>query len=283
MPASDPHIIPRAAWGANPLVTPAGSILTPTEELWLHHTGGEQFDEAGMRMLQQYAMHHGYVDLEYTFVLDHVDCKVFKSRGVGKNSAATGGHNTVSHAVCVMGYFQDVVVNGVVVRTGDVPSDKLIATLANLVAWGFEHGWWKHCAFTGGHRDASGNSTACPGNKLEAVIPKINALALQIHGATTGGNVIPKLPHGWGGGVVDGLVIPGVGAWLLGDDGGIWTLSGHFYGAAAGQAYFAGRHGARLVVPGTVVPGAAPPQGGPSPTRIYEIIATSGERYVPTP
>lgn len=196
MSASDPHIISRAAWGANPLVTPAGTIPTPSEELWLHHSGGEQFDAAGMRMLQAFTLHRPdehYVDLEYTFVHDHVNLHIYESRGIGRNSAATGGHNSVSHAVCVMGNFQDQIINGQVVK-GDVPSAELIHSLANLVAWGHEQGAWP-LGFTGGHRDASGNSTACPGNNLEVEIPTINALAQQIHtGAMPGPNPPPKPP-----------------------------------------------------------------------------------------
>lgn len=189
MTATAPVIITRPAWGANPLITPAGAISLPSEELWLHHTAGEQFDAAGMRMLQAFTLHRTdehYVDLEYSFVLDHLDCSIFESRGVGRNTAATGGrvrilglpigpnHNTISHAICVMGDF-----------TVDEPSDQLLETLANLVAYGFEQGWWP-LGFTGGHRDASGNSTACPGNKLEARIPQINARAVAIHQGTPG-------------------------------------------------------------------------------------------------
>lgn len=184
MPASTPVIVGRATWGANPLITPAGPIAMPSRELWLHHSAGEQFGFAGMRMLQAFTLHRTdtkYIDLEYTYVLDHATCAIFCSRGPGKNTAATGGrvkvlglplgkaHNDVSHAICVMGNFQT-----------DIPSNALIEVLANLVAWGFEQGWWP-LGFTGGHRDASGNSTACPGNHLEACIPTINARAIAIH------------------------------------------------------------------------------------------------------
>jgi hypothetical protein len=176
MSAVAPAIITRAQWGANPLVTPAARIATPSQELWIHHSGGEQFDAAGLRLLQAFALHRtdaSYIDLEYTLLVDHVDCTIYESRGIGHDSAATYDHNTISHAICVMGNFQV-----------DQPSDLLIRTLANLAAWGYEHGWWSICGFTGGHRDASGNSTACPGNNLEAAIPRINALAQAIHNGT---------------------------------------------------------------------------------------------------
>lgn len=185
MAAEQPDIIARAAWGANPLVTPADSIAFPTDELWLHHTASEEFGAPGMRMLQAFTIHRTdvhYLDLEYNFVLDDNNLQLFESRGVGKNSAATGGyvwrvglkprvaHNSISHAICVMGNFQTQSI-----------SDAAIEVLANLVAWGYEQGWWKTCGFTGGHRDASGNATACPGDHLEAQIARINARALEIH------------------------------------------------------------------------------------------------------
>lgn len=165
-------IISRAAWGANPLITPASPIALPTPELWLHHSAGEQFGAAGMRMLQSFTLHRQdahYVDLEYTFVVDHQSCQIFESRGPGRNTAATGGHNDVSHAICVMGNFQN-----------DDPSDHLLDTLAELVVYGYRQGWWKYPRFTGGHRDASGNSTACPGDHLEAKLGEINARAAHL-------------------------------------------------------------------------------------------------------
>jgi hypothetical protein len=180
--AQAPPIVTRSQWGANPAVTPAGPISTPSPELWLHHTAGEQFGAAGMRMLQQFTLHRPdahYVDLEYTFVVDHASLQIFESRGPGRNTAATGGHNDRSHAICVMGNFET-----------DPVTPALINVLANLVAYGYEQRWWP-LGFTGGHRDASGNSTACPGDHLEAVIPIINATAAHIH---AGGTPMPPTP-----------------------------------------------------------------------------------------
>jgi hypothetical protein len=61
------------------------------------------------------------------------------------------------------------------------------------------------------------------------------------------------------------LKAPNGGLWGLGPDGGVYAFEGApFYGSAAGQAYFSGRHAARL---------EAHPSGG------YTIVATTGERY----
>lgn len=262
MTAANPQIISRAAWGANPLVTPANKVLVPTQELWLHHTAGEQFGAAGMRMLQQFTLHRSdahYVDLEYTFVVDHQSCQVFESRGPGKDTAATGGHNAVSHAICVMGNFQT-----------DPVGSGLIHTLANLVAWGYEQGWWP-LGFTGGHRDASGNSTACPGEHLEAVIPVINQLAAQIHAGTQPTKVAPMFNppfamEPWAAAWKDakGNVVAAVSV-----DGDVYAFGVPYRPWPTKDADFAGRKAAQIH------------QAPGKPTGRYEIVATSGEKYAP--
>lgn len=181
MSAHDPQIVTRRQWGAVPLVTPAGTIATPSAELWLHHVGGQEPGAAGMRNLQHLALtgglHDNYVDIPYSFKVDK-DGTVFEARGAGHNSGATGGHNAISHAIVCDGNYEI-----------EEPSSAMLAALANLVAWGFEQGWWP-LGFTGGHRDASGNSTSCPGDHLEVHIPDVNALATRIHV----GAPVPKPP-----------------------------------------------------------------------------------------
>lgn len=162
-----PNIVSRSAWGANPLHTPAGRIRTPTPELWLHHTAASGLHgSAGMRSLQAYAKSHGYVDLEYSWVIDNPNGIIYESRGAGRNTAATGGHNEISHAICVMGNFE----------AGDVPSEACINSIAAMVHWIGASGYGPG-QLTGPHRDASGNSTACCGRNLIARIGDINARA----------------------------------------------------------------------------------------------------------
>ncbi len=268
MTAHDPGIVSRAAWGANPLNTPAGQIAVPSAELWLHHTAGEQFGAAGMRMLQQFTTHRTdshYVDLEYTFVLDHTSNQVFESRGVGRNTAATLGHNDVSHAICVMGNFQN-----------DPVSDSLVDTIANLVAWGFERGWWP-LGLTGGHRD-SGFSTACPGDHLEARIGDINARARAIHVGTPPPPVwkvhpmyapplsVAAVLKNDAGNVVGGVSPDGhVFAWGIKFDHDHPEKSQPF-----GNAYWQGRQAATIEWPNSKEKAAG---------MQHTVVATSGERY----
>jgi N-acetylmuramoyl-L-alanine amidase len=161
-----PPIVSRSAWGANPLKTPAGTIPTPSRDLWLHHTASTGLHGAsGMRSLQANAIAGGYADLEYNWVVD-TDGTIYESRGPGRNSAATGSNNDTSHAICVMGNFETV----------DTPSEHLLDVLGQLVAWAHASGWTPG-QITGPHKDAPNNATACCGSSLIARIPDINARA----------------------------------------------------------------------------------------------------------
>jgi len=176
VPTANPPIVARQAWGANPANTPAQVISTPTPELWLHHTGSSGLHgAAGMRSLQANARSGGYVDLEYTVVVD-TDGTIYMSRGVGRDTAATGGRNSISHAICVMGNFEN-----------DPATDRIVDTVASCVLWLSAQRAIQSAQITGPHRDAPGNSTACCGRNLIARIGDINR-------AVAGGGVTPPAP-----------------------------------------------------------------------------------------
>jgi hypothetical protein len=160
-----------------------------------------------MQQLQAGALAGGYVDLEYTFVLDNPSVAIYESRGPGRDTAATGGHNSISQAICVMGNFE----------AGDIPSTELINQIAELVAHGFEQGWWPS-QITGPHKDASGNATACCGNTLIAQIPTINSKAASY---ISGGGAPAPSPSK--GGAVDISRTPsGHGYYIVAADGGVF-------------------------------------------------------------
>lgn len=218
-------IVSRAAWGANPLTTPASSIATPTPDNWLHHTGSSGLHGAsGMRSLQQGALSGGYVDLEYSYVVD-TDGTIYESRGIGRNTAATGGstngvaNNARSHAVCAMGNFEH-----------DTVPQVLINALGDLAAWLFTQGATRNKGYTGPHRDAPGNATACCGRNLIARIGDINARASGSTGGgggttTPGGDDVPKDKD------FVAAFANSEGAWRLQYDGGVQTIRGPFYGS----------------------------------------------------
>jgi len=181
MATASPRIVSRGDWGANPLNTPAGNIAIPTPNLWLHHTANHSLHGAsGMRSLQSYARSNGYVDLEYSVCVD-TDGQIYMSRGIGKDSAATGGNNSTSHAVCAMGYFHP--------PYNDPVTSALMDGIASAVLWLKAQGAIQQARITGPHRAAPGNSTACCGDGLVAKIPDIQRI---IDG---GGGPAPQPPE----------------------------------------------------------------------------------------
>ena len=191
MATANPPIVSRAAWGANPVNTPAGTIATPTPDLWLHHTASTGLlGASGMRSLQQNAIRGGYVDLEYTVVVDP-DGTIYMSRGPGRNTAATGGstggqsNNSRSHAICAMGNFET-----------QTPTNALIDSIASCVLWLSAQRAIATARITGPHRDAPGNSTACCGRNLIARIGDINAI---VAGGPAPGPTPPPTPTPTGG------------------------------------------------------------------------------------
>lgn len=162
-------IVTRAEWGAKPARS-RHVIDTPTPRLWLHHTAGAESGAAGMRNIQTFHMAptsqggRGWSDIAYSLVVDPRTLTVYEGRGIGIAGGHTKGDNTESHAICVMGNFDKL-----------HPSGSLLRLLADLVRHGREQQWWGE--LTGGHRQAPGASTACPGRFLQAAIPEIQALS----------------------------------------------------------------------------------------------------------
>lgn len=162
---SDITIIPRAGWGARQPSSSVPLIHVPTPELWLHHTGGSERGPKGMRAIQNYHMDKKHWrDIAYSFVIDDADGRIYEGRGFGREGAHTEDHNSISHAICVMGNFEV-----------DHPQDHTLQATADLIRYGREHGQWNE--LTGGHRDTGDSQTACPGKYLEVHIPLIIALS----------------------------------------------------------------------------------------------------------
>lgn len=165
------RIITRAEWNARPPKTSPVGIPLPTPKLYLHHAAGanlpgdDEMSEADLtriRSIQDFHMDvRGWNDIAYSFLLDP-DGNVFEGRGAGIRGGHTKNQNTVSHGICVMGNYDNQ----------PVDSD-LVPRLAEFVHHGHYEGWWP-LGFTGGHRDAPGAATSCPGTNLYNVLPVIN-------------------------------------------------------------------------------------------------------------
>lgn len=166
-----PAIVPRAAWGARPPKSPPERIPTPTPELWIHHFGTEQHGAEGMRAIQTYHMDtKGWNDFAYSFAVDD-DGAVYEGRGFGIAGGHTKGRNTVSHAIVFMGNLD-----------ARQPTEAAMASARWLIQEGIRQGAWR--GVTGGHRDAPGARTACPGRYLYARIGELVAAPTPTQPAT---------------------------------------------------------------------------------------------------
>lgn len=165
--------VTRAEWGARPPAWgPYPVDAMPTPELWLHHTASAGSDEVSMRAIQDFHMDvRGWSDIAYSFLIDNdaPDVDTFIGRGAGIAGGHTLGHNEHSHAICVIGDYTSV-----------PPHEDTLEAISKLVAYGYQEGWWP-LGFTGGHRDASGANTSCPGDALWPLIGSINQRAVAIY------------------------------------------------------------------------------------------------------
>lgn len=163
----------RAAWGAR-YADGFGPAPVPAQELWLHHsvtaappvTATFAQDASAVRQLEQIGQDRFGGGISYSFVIAPSG-RAFLGHSVNRKGAHTAGRNSIARAICLIGNY-DV----------DRPSDAQIAATAALVAAGASAGWWQRAALDGGHRDAPGASTACPGQFAYALIPVINSRAL---------------------------------------------------------------------------------------------------------
>ena len=160
------NIIPRSGWNAAPARS-RYQIATPTRDLWLHHTAsasidvgikGQWWDDVrGIQAFHQ-GPQRGWSDIAYSFLIG--GGQAFEGRGAGITGGHTKGHNTTSHAICLVGDYSWM-----------EPKAEDLEAIAQLVAHGINHGWWR--GLTGAHRDASGQNTTCCGDLLAREIPNI--------------------------------------------------------------------------------------------------------------
>ena len=161
-------VIPRWAWGARKpkSITP---MKTPVSEVWCHHSAGvsppdlpqakddieKQGERSTMRGIKNFHLDgRGWVDIAYNFVI-MPSGRVYRGRGWTRQGAHTEGHNDHSVATCFAGNFEI-----------EKPTDKAIKSARQLVARGKQLKRLTSTVRVGGHRDASGAQTACPGKHL---------------------------------------------------------------------------------------------------------------------
>jgi len=156
------RIVPRSEWcSIRARGTPTRMAL-PSPELYLHHgAAGTSSLRTAIGYVRYHIEQRGWRDVGYQFLI--AEGKVLEGRGAGVIGAHVQGRNSVSQGVCMVGEY-----------TSHPPSDEDLDALRWLLAHGAEQGWWPTAQLTGGHRDAPGASTACPGDALYALVPQIN-------------------------------------------------------------------------------------------------------------
>ncbi|HDQ73475.1 MAG TPA: N-acetylmuramoyl-L-alanine amidase [Chloroflexi bacterium] len=190
------YVISRAEWGARePVVdgsvegrydpeTNAGGWFIYDEPLdealntiVIHHSALPLSD--GPREIQgQHMRRKGYADMGYHFVIDAAG-RIYEGRPLAARGAHTGGHNTGTVGVVLLGNFER-----------QMPTDPQIESLKSLCRFLVDRYAITHLA---GHRDFQPEVTVCPGLNLAQLLPGLAREVGLIFG--TGGYVgMPESP-----------------------------------------------------------------------------------------
>jgi len=253
-------IVSRTTWGAR---APKAiyRMRLPVAETWIHHTADAgppsptlDGEARFMRATQDFHMNtRGWNDIAYSYMI-MPSGNIYEGRGWGVVGAHTENHNSISHAICFAGNYQNM-----------MPSSVALLSAAQLIRQGMNQGFVKPGTHpSGGHRDVA--ATACPGGNLYARIPYLRELVAVSTPPPSEPTIVkpsynPPLALRP---IVSSTKAPNGGVWLLADDGSIYAFGGATYlGSPNGQPYWGTRKAALL----------QPYNNG------YVITATSGETY----
>lgn len=144
---------------------------TPSPRSWLHHIAAawhrpptwteRNFKRkmfAYLREVEAFHRSKGWTTIAYSLIVWRPVFRrvvVLEGRGKGKVGAHTRGDNSGSHAVCLIGNYE----------TQRIPR-RMMKKLRRLFDFLVDDGWVEKPRRnhpTGGHRDAPGAATACPG------------------------------------------------------------------------------------------------------------------------
>lgn len=165
-------VFSRSQWGAAP---PKRSSRQddPGNGLAVHHIGDGlpartslASAMATLRSVQQGHLNHAtenYSDIAYNMAVDQAG-NIYELRGMGVEGGATFGANDTVRAVLWLGD-----------SNVSTPTDAALQAIAAIYQAAVAQGQLINGAAIGGHKDWS--SSACPGDRLYAMLPKIRALA----------------------------------------------------------------------------------------------------------
>jgi hypothetical protein len=172
-------IYKRSEWGARHAAG-VGAAPMPAQRVWLHHTAGrsgavrssEQDDFQLLRELEDIGQSRFGRGISYSFVVTRSG-RVFEGTGPGRVGTHTRGQNTAADAIVLTGNYQNI-----------EPTDDQLRAVADLLAYGAQQRWWREPKLAGGHQDAPGAATACPGRNLVSRVAEVNARASGQHSAS---------------------------------------------------------------------------------------------------
>jgi hypothetical protein len=158
-------IVTRREWQAQSR-DGTGPAPLPAQRLYLHHSGGSARNgAAAIRQLEQIGQDRFGAGISYSFAVTP-DGTVYEGHSIGRVGTHTKGLNSTARAICAVGNYESA-----------RPHIDMLRGIADLIAYGVEQNWWP--GLTGGHRDAPGAATACPGRHLYAAIPDLRRMAAE--------------------------------------------------------------------------------------------------------
>lgn len=166
-----PPMVARDAWGARP---PAGP-MRPHQigRITIHHTAGLQRPEraldAKLRALQEFSqasspladgrIKQAWPDLPYHYYVD-LEGRIGEARDVGYAGDSNTAYDPAGHLLIVLeGNFES-----------EFATAPQVESLRRLVVWAAAR-WGVPASLVGDHNDFA--RTACPGRRLEGVLPRV--------------------------------------------------------------------------------------------------------------
>ena len=166
-------VVTRAQWGARH-ENGSGSVPEPAPEAYLHHSvttapgSSPDAEVRAVRLLESIGEQRFGRGISYNRVV-MPSGRIYEGVSWNRRGAHTGGRNTVARSWVLVGNYD----------IDQVPAAMVEAVARDLAqAWRERH--VQQPRLTGGHRDAPGASTSCPGRHGHAAIARINARAAQL-------------------------------------------------------------------------------------------------------
>lgn len=163
------RFIQRPEWGAR-FEDGFGSRPVGNLDLYVHHSvtiapnllPPFTDDYAAVRELERIGENRFGRGISYHFPITPVGL-VFEGLSIDRIGAAIANHNTPTANIVLVGNYDR-----------DRPPRPMLEAIDWVMHEGAERGWWRQARIKGGHRDAPGASTACPGRFAYDLIDNLN-------------------------------------------------------------------------------------------------------------